>query len=160
MDKHIEYYKGEGCGFPSSLGRGESCESIFAHGSSMHQKCSNYKLTNLLFGLCRSMWIIGLLAIHFSSHPKVPACPSTPEVIWIKKHTPAPYPFVVFTFGLAIKSMEVFKVRHKPKLGIFFPFYFLNSLSNHLKIKSSLVMVIGTWAQVQKISLFLFQWWL
>jgi len=37
-------------------GRGESFESfefIFAHGSSMHQKCSTYALTNLLFGLCK-----------------------------------------------------------------------------------------------------------
>ncbi len=39
---------------PSS-GHGESCESMFAHGSSVHQKCSNYALTNLLFGLCTSM---------------------------------------------------------------------------------------------------------
>ncbi len=32
--KHKVYYKGEGGGFPPSLGRGESCESKFAHGSS------------------------------------------------------------------------------------------------------------------------------
>ncbi len=38
-----------------SLGRGESCESVLARGESMHQKCSNYAFTNLLFGLCRSM---------------------------------------------------------------------------------------------------------
>jgi hypothetical protein len=36
----------------------ESCESIFARGLSMHQKRSNYALTNLLFGLCKSAWII------------------------------------------------------------------------------------------------------
>jgi hypothetical protein len=58
--RHREYYKGEGGGFPPSLGRGESCESMFAHGSFVHQKCSNYALTNL-FGLCRSMWIIDFL---------------------------------------------------------------------------------------------------
>jgi hypothetical protein len=40
---------------PPSLGGGESYESEFAHGSSWHQKCSNYALTNLLFGLCKSM---------------------------------------------------------------------------------------------------------
>jgi hypothetical protein len=34
-----------------SPGRGESCKSMFARGSSVHQKCSNYALTNLLFGL-------------------------------------------------------------------------------------------------------------
>ncbi len=49
------YYKGEGGGFPPSLGRGESCESEFARGLSQHQKCSNYALTNSLFGLCRPM---------------------------------------------------------------------------------------------------------
>jgi hypothetical protein len=31
----------------------ESCEFVFAHGSFVHQKCSNYALTNLLFGLCK-----------------------------------------------------------------------------------------------------------
>jgi hypothetical protein len=36
-------------------GGGESFESVFACGSSVHQKCSNYALTNLLFGLCRSV---------------------------------------------------------------------------------------------------------
>jgi len=35
-----------------SLGCGESCESVYARGLSMHQKCYNYALTNLLFGLC------------------------------------------------------------------------------------------------------------
>jgi len=37
------------------LGHGESCESIFAYDSFVHQRCSDYALTNLLFGLCRSM---------------------------------------------------------------------------------------------------------
>jgi hypothetical protein len=32
-----------------SSGRGDSYEFVFAHGSSVHQKCSNYALTNLLF---------------------------------------------------------------------------------------------------------------
>ncbi len=30
-------------------------------------KCFNYALTNLLFGLCRSMWMIKMLVNHFSS---------------------------------------------------------------------------------------------
>jgi hypothetical protein len=55
MVKHKTYYKGEGGGFPPSSGRGESYEFVFARGSSMHQKCSNYALTNSLFGLCKSM---------------------------------------------------------------------------------------------------------
>jgi hypothetical protein len=36
-----------------TLGRGESCESVYVRGSFVHQKCSNYALTSLLFGLCR-----------------------------------------------------------------------------------------------------------
>ncbi len=39
---------------PPSSGCGESGESMFACGLSVHQKCSNYALTNM-FGLCNSM---------------------------------------------------------------------------------------------------------
>jgi hypothetical protein len=46
--------KGKVVASPSPT-RGESCELMFAHGSSVHQKWSNYALTNLLFDLCRSM---------------------------------------------------------------------------------------------------------
>ncbi len=41
---------------------------MFACGSSVHQRCSNYTLTNLLFGLCRSMWVIDLLVNLLSPH--------------------------------------------------------------------------------------------
>jgi hypothetical protein len=34
---------------------------MFTYGSSVYQKCSNYVLTNLLFGLCRLVWIINML---------------------------------------------------------------------------------------------------
>ncbi len=47
-----------------SPGHGESCEFVFTHGSSMHEKCSNYALINLLFGLCKSVWIIDSLIIR------------------------------------------------------------------------------------------------
>jgi hypothetical protein len=58
--KHMEYYKGEGGGFPNPS-HGESCESMFVCDLFVQQRCSNYALTNLLFGLCISMWIIDLL---------------------------------------------------------------------------------------------------
>jgi len=51
MAMHKVYYEREGGGFPK-FGRGESCESMFAYGLSMHQKCYKYALTNFLFGLC------------------------------------------------------------------------------------------------------------
>jgi len=44
-------------------------------------KCSNYELTNSLFGLCKSMWIIELIVNLLSPHFGAPTCPSTPEVL-------------------------------------------------------------------------------
>jgi hypothetical protein len=38
----------EGDGFPSS-GHNESCESVFARGSSVHQRCSSTALTNFVW---------------------------------------------------------------------------------------------------------------
>jgi hypothetical protein len=81
---------------PPSPGHCESCESVFARGSSVHQKCYNYALTNLLFGLCKSVWIIDPLVTHPSPHPEAPTCPSTLEVLQAKKRTPTPYPSIVF----------------------------------------------------------------
>jgi len=40
MARHIIYYKGEGGGFPPSLGHDESWESMFTHGSFVHQNAS------------------------------------------------------------------------------------------------------------------------
>jgi len=91
---------------PPSSSHGESCESMFVHVSSMHQKCSNYALTNLLFGLYKSMWIIDLLVIHPNPHPKALARPSTFKVLQAKEQTPTLYPFVVFTFGFVIEFIK------------------------------------------------------
>jgi len=82
---------------PPSLSPGESSKSI-------HQKCSNYALTNL-FGLCKSVWIIDLLVTHFNPHYEAPTCPCTPKLLQTRKRTPTPCPFDVFTFGLAVESM-------------------------------------------------------
>jgi hypothetical protein len=70
------------------------------------QKCSNYALTNLLFGLCKFVWIINLLVNLFSLHPRALTCPSTPKVLRAKEHAPTPSPYVVFTFRFAIKSIK------------------------------------------------------
>jgi hypothetical protein len=82
---------------------------LWVRGSSVQQKCSNYALTNLLFGLCRSVWIIDVLITHPSPHPGAPTRPSTLEVLWMREHTPTLYPSVVFTFELAIKSIKEFR---------------------------------------------------
>jgi hypothetical protein len=75
----------------------------------MHQKFSNYALTKLLFGWCRSMWVIELLVNLPNPHPKAPAHPSTPKVLQAKEHAPTPSPSVVFTFGLTVESIKELK---------------------------------------------------
>jgi hypothetical protein len=65
MANHREYYKGGRWWLPPSLGRGESCELVYARGSSVHQKCSNYALTNLLFGLRMFIWNIDFFCHSF-----------------------------------------------------------------------------------------------
>jgi hypothetical protein len=50
------------------LGHGESCESVCACGSFMHQKCFNYALANLLSSLCRFVWIIDSFVTRPSPH--------------------------------------------------------------------------------------------
>ncbi len=73
----------------------------------MHQKCFNYALTNLLFGLCISMWIIDLL-ITLSFYPGAPTCPSTPKVLWARERASIPHPFVIFTFKFVVESTQEF----------------------------------------------------
>jgi hypothetical protein len=91
---------------PLSPGRGESCESVFARGESMHPKCFNCALTNMLFGSCRSVWIINLLINIPSSHLRASTRPYTLKVLQTKEHALTPFPFVVFTFRLAIESIK------------------------------------------------------
>ncbi len=74
--------------------------------SFVHLKCCSYALTNLLFSLCKSMWIIDLFVICLSPHLGALACPSTPKVLWIKERAPTLCPFVVFTFRFAIDSIQ------------------------------------------------------
>jgi hypothetical protein len=83
--RHKKYYKGGRWWFPPSLSHGESCESMFARGSSMHKKCSNYVLINLLFGLCKSVWVIDLLVNLPSPHCGTPTCPFTLEMLWAEE---------------------------------------------------------------------------
>ncbi len=80
-----------------SPSRGESCEFVFARGSSVHQRCFNYALTNWWFGLCRSMWVIKLLVTLPSPHPGTLTRPSTPKVLWTKECAPTFDPFAIFT---------------------------------------------------------------
>jgi hypothetical protein len=69
-------------------------------------KCFNYALTNLLVGLCRSVWVIELLVNFPSPHPEAPARPFTLEVLQANEHAPNLFPSVVFTFGLVVGSIK------------------------------------------------------
>jgi len=81
---------------------------MVAHDSSVHQKCSNYALTNLLFGLCRFVWVINLFIVLPNPHPKAPACLATLKVLRAKERALTPYPFVVFTFRFVVESTKEF----------------------------------------------------
>jgi hypothetical protein len=70
---------------------------MFIRGLSVHQKCFSYALTNLLFGLWRSMWIINMLVTRTSPHPKAPAHPSTPKVLRTRERAPIPCFFCYFS---------------------------------------------------------------
>jgi len=90
---------------PPNPSCGESFESMYGHDSFVHHKCSNYTLTNFLFGLCKSVWIIDPLVIRPSPHLEALVRPSTPEVLRIKEHTPTPSS-IVFTFKLSFESLK------------------------------------------------------
>jgi hypothetical protein len=69
MAMHKVYYKGEVVASPKSklwwILRVPICPWLVCA-----SKCSNYALTNLLFGLCKSVWVIGLLVNLPSPHPE------------------------------------------------------------------------------------------
>ncbi len=91
---------------PSNLDCGECCESVCACGSSVHQKCYNYALINVLFGLYMPVWTslsFVLIPISEFQHALFIL-----EVVRTKGRIPTPSPFVVFTFGFAFESYEEF----------------------------------------------------
>jgi hypothetical protein len=98
--KHKEYYKGEGDDFLqvwATVSLTSNYEYVFARGSFVHQKCSNYALTNLLFSLCKIVWIIDSLIIFPNPYPRAPSHPFTFKMLRAREHIPTPYPFDVFT---------------------------------------------------------------
>jgi hypothetical protein len=69
--------------------------------------CTN----RLLFGLCRSVWVIELLVnlliliLELQHAPLPPKC-------WVKERTPTPSTPIVFTFGLVVNPSRCLGVRH------------------------------------------------
>ncbi len=85
--KHKEYYKGGGGGFPQ-VRVVVSLMRLMSSCLVMVRPCTkNYALTNLLFGLCKSMWIIELFDTFPSPHPRAPAPPSTPKALRTKERS-------------------------------------------------------------------------
>jgi len=71
-------------------------------------KCSNYALTNLLFGLCRSVWVIEVFVNLLSSISKLQHLPLVMKCCELKSALQLLLP--LFTFGLTvefIKDLEV-----------------------------------------------------
>jgi hypothetical protein len=96
MVKHKVYYKGEGGSFPK-FGLWWVLWVWVCSWLVCAPKCSNYALTNLLFGLCRFMWVSELL-INFLSpiselqHTPLPSkcCEprSTPQLFLLPMSSP------------------------------------------------------------------------
>ncbi len=83
----------------------------------MHQKCYNYALTNVLFGLCRSVGVIELFVILPNPYVGAPTCPFTPKVLQAMEHTPTLHSFVVY-FGLIFESIK--EIGNASKIIIFY----------------------------------------
>ncbi len=105
--RHKVCYKREGGGFPKS--RLWWVLWVCVYPWFFHALCSNYALTNLLFSLWKSMWVIDLLVNLFSPHPGALTCPSIHKMLWAKERTPTPSPFIVFSFGLVVESIKEFR---------------------------------------------------
>jgi hypothetical protein len=79
---------------------------VYACALSMHQKYSNHTLTNLLFGLCKSVLIIDPLVTHPRPHVETSTRPFTPKVLLVKESIPSHFSCNVFIFGFAFESLK------------------------------------------------------
>jgi hypothetical protein len=95
MAKNKKYYKGEGGGFPQI----QVVVNLVSPHLLVACSCTKSALTliNLLFGLCKSMWVINLLFTLLNPYPIALARPSTPELLRAKEYTLTFHSSVVFT---------------------------------------------------------------
>ncbi len=132
MAMHKKNYKEEGDAFPQvrDMVSLVSPVSRFVRAPKMFQ----HALTNLLFGLCMSVWTIDMFITRPSPHPGTPTCPFTPKVLWAMERTQTPYPFTIFTFGLAVESIkELGGVSEKMMVGVGNEWYKWLIYNNNLK---------------------------
>jgi hypothetical protein len=79
MARHRVYYKGEGGGFPWVRAVVSFVNPCLPMVRPCTKRCSNSTLTNLLFDLCRSAWIIELFVTHPSPIPELQHAPLPPK---------------------------------------------------------------------------------
>ncbi len=75
-------------------------------------KLPSYALTNLLFGLWRSVWVIDLLVTLPSPYFGALVHPSTPEVLQAREHTPTFHSSIVFTLDSHFSLLRSLGLRH------------------------------------------------
>jgi len=91
-------------------------------------KCCNYALTNLLFSLCKFVWVSEMLVNLPNPIPKLQHAPLppkyyepgnapnsfsfhclhlwTPKLLWAKECAPTPSPSTIFTFEFEVESIK------------------------------------------------------
>jgi hypothetical protein len=105
VKRHKVYYKGEGGGFfqvQAVMNFVNLVSLSLPVDRPSTQKCSNYALTNLLFGLCKSMWMIKCLSFILVSFWSF-STSLYPKVLRAREHAPTLYFFVVFTSDSPLK---------------------------------------------------------
>ncbi len=69
-----------------------------------------------------------MLAIRPNPYPKAPTHPCTPKVLRAKYRTPTRCPFIVFTFGLEVESIQELNMSMSLSVCQFGCFWFFNHL--------------------------------
>ncbi len=111
VERHIEYYEGEGGGSPQVRAVvslvSPSC-SWFVLAPKVLQLCTNH----LVLVLCKLVWVIEacqffLVPFRNSNTPLYPF-----QVLWARECAPTPCSFVVFCLGLTFESLQESRAHH------------------------------------------------
>ncbi len=116
MARHKVYYKREGGAFPKFRPWWVLWVCVcpwFIRAP----KCYNYTLTNLLFGLCKFMWVSEVLANLPGPIPELQHVPLPRSAMNQGTH-PNSFSFYCFTFGFIVESSRSFEVCHVSSNGL------------------------------------------
>jgi len=112
VTRHRVYNKGEGGDFLQVWAMVSLVSPCLPMAHPCTKSAPAYALTNLLFGLCRSVWIIELLVNLPSPHFGALARPFTPKVLWAKERTPILKPSTIFTLDSHLSLSRSLGARH------------------------------------------------